>query len=291
MKLEFTKKNINDINAIYNKLKLIYDDCDYENYEFMNKYHDKILNLFEDMTNGRKSDIASLLYKFFYLRKNNALSVEYQKKFKEFSKLVRIQQLKNIGLKTIEETEGWITQEELKKKIDILYENRLTDINKNYEYLLLCIHYYNPMRTQIYQDLLCLKNKSYFKILNRYKKNYLYYKNNEMILYINSDKVSSNAYHSNKIIMNKELAEIIRESLKHFPRTHLFGIANNYELIQILRTATDNKKTNNRILRKSFESQKVKDFKEGKINGIELIESCKQQRHTLETVLTHYDKL
>ena len=293
MKNFYTDANISLFRAWFNKMKIIYTNIEMDaEYSFIDTYH-KII--YAEYDNGEyaeetKKKVASTIYKYFKMNKNERQAKHYHMLFKTkvddiINNVYEHNELTDIQLS------GWLYMDELKQKINELEETKLSTPTNNLYYLLLNIHYYGALRSSYYFNLLVVDehknadNKTNYIMIPKVKKNEAYY-------WVIDDKVSNTKSHAtnNKIILNDELKKVFHESLKAYPRKYLlFEIDNEKDFLKALKKACS-KETNNQILRTSYETERYIDEAVINNNYSKFAMECKRLRHNPHIVLSAYIK-
>lgn len=310
MKKDWTDANIKQINSMRNNLIKYYrgktDDREISlddiknkaiiekivsdnNYDFIGTHHNKIYQIYDKPSYGseQKKKIASIIYKYFELKKNTRLSQHWHAIFKK-----HVDDIFDNNNNTLSERQinGWVYMDELKDTIDKSYPNRLKSLKDSEKYLLLLIHYCGPLRSGYYFNL-----KISNKILDQQEYNYIFIpkaKRADGYYYVYDDKVSDTKSHAsnNKIPLKPSLKEAIKESIDKFPRDILLPSIKKETDVTILLKEATGKDTNNQILRTSYESERY--LEDALIGGnyAKFSKECKNLRHNVAVVMTTYLK-
>jgi len=279
-------------NALFNRFEKFGNKSNLVKETFLKDYRRELGTFIQDqvLSDSRKKDLFFMVGRWLAINKDS----RYSKIFLQlgYDLMKKIAEEEKDGEQSAKEQEFYMSIDTLKF---IMKNEKWQNINNNQpmhmQYLLMNLLIYQPvMRPDFYTTCMIINQKKQNDKIN----NYLLVNNKTktMDFIVNRDKITKSRHHLDVIdIENKDVRELIRQSLKLYPREYLFEDDGNpysyFKLSNALKKATGNNGIGFSMIRSAYVNDFYKHNKSVKLR--ELL--AKKMRHSFTTALIHYNKI
>ena len=252
----------------------------------INHYLDiiELINNNKKWADNTKQSIFFLLSKVYKLLNKDNIAKETSQE--GFNLKKKIEEDKKQNLMNNKEAFAYIPHEELINIFNNLEINRENHFKK---LLLGLVLLQPPLRSNFYITCQIIDNI----LLNNGVDNYLLINNKECYYIVNNDKISKHANRTKIInINNKKLINLIKQSIKYFPRVYLLennkgGKLSEEQLLKLIRKATGQPLINISMIRSNYITWYYKHNPSLKARE----ELAEQMRHQASTGHLNYNKV
>lgn len=285
---ELTQRHKEDLKGLFKKFQAKNPNAD--ELTWIDKNKRNLLKFIKDLKfgNSRTKDLIFAVARYLHVNGDERYSKIYSQEGFDYYKLIMDNEKQ--GKQTEKEEDKYMSLDAIKqiaKDTSYLHDN----LESHYQHLLLnLITLQPPLRADFYVSCLFISQEKQndkihnFLFVNKRTKKAYYI--------VNDDKIKTARIRRDKIeLNNKELKNIITQSLILYPRNHLFensdATAYSYDkLLKLLKTATHNEGIGFNLIRSAY----INDFYETKLDVKSREELAMNMRHLLSTSMTHYHK-